>query len=569
MTRRLVGVLGLAAGTVALAVALLVPPRAASTARAEWAAGEAATVRGAYHVHTVRSDGSGTVNDVARAAGRAGLDFVILTDHGDGTRPPDPPRYVNGVLIVDGVEISTTGGHYVALGMDKAPYPLAGAPDAVVEDVRRLGGLGIAAHPGSPKPGLGWADWRVPADAIEWLNADSEWRDEAWPVLARALATYPFRAPETLAALLDRPADILARWDALGARRRMPALAAADAHARFGFGRQADPDTSAWHVPLPGYEASFRAFANRVQLRRPWTGEPAADARALLDAIGEGRIYTVIDALASPGALRLTATNGHAEVSMGEWLASSATTRLRARVSGPPGTVLTLLRNGQAVAQATGASLEVDVSGQPGVYRVEARVAGQRGRSPIPWIVSNPIYIGVAADRPEPGLDTTVSPVDPLDLTDARAEAGRACTSAVSPPDAGGRVRWRWALAPGAPAGQFAAVRFAVPGLAAAEAVQMRLTADRPARLWLQVRAGRATERWGTTFYVDGTERDVVLPLSRLLAIGPTSSPRLPVDRVDSLLVVADTLNTRPGTSGSATIHRVALVRHGDAAGPR
>ena len=40
-------------------------------------------VFGAYHIHTSRSDGSGSVADVAAAARRAGLKFVILTDHGD------------------------------------------------------------------------------------------------------------------------------------------------------------------------------------------------------------------------------------------------------------------------------------------------------------------------------------------------------------------------------------------------------------------------------------------------------------------------------------------------------
>ena len=57
--------------------------------------------RGAIHVHTVRSDGAGTPERVAGAAHRAGLDFVVLTDHGDATRAPDPPRYVDDVLLID------------------------------------------------------------------------------------------------------------------------------------------------------------------------------------------------------------------------------------------------------------------------------------------------------------------------------------------------------------------------------------------------------------------------------------------------------------------------------------
>ena len=56
-------------------------------------------VFGAYHVHSARSDGSGTPDEIAAAAARAGLRFVILTDHGDATRAPDPPAYRHGVLV--------------------------------------------------------------------------------------------------------------------------------------------------------------------------------------------------------------------------------------------------------------------------------------------------------------------------------------------------------------------------------------------------------------------------------------------------------------------------------------
>src|SRR5688572_14021310 len=61
------------------------------------------TVRGAYHVHSSVPDGAGTRDAVAAAAARAGLRFVVFADHGDGTRIPDPPRYVNGVLCIDAV----------------------------------------------------------------------------------------------------------------------------------------------------------------------------------------------------------------------------------------------------------------------------------------------------------------------------------------------------------------------------------------------------------------------------------------------------------------------------------
>ena len=110
------------AAVVATVVALL-PPAARHTEPPP-----PSTVRGAFHVHSNRSDGSGSVDEIAAAAGRAGLQFIILTDHGDATREPDPPAYRGGVLTIDGIELNTTGGHYAAFGLPASPYPIAGTP---------------------------------------------------------------------------------------------------------------------------------------------------------------------------------------------------------------------------------------------------------------------------------------------------------------------------------------------------------------------------------------------------------------------------------------------------------
>ncbi len=143
-------VLILAAGLAAVALVLL-PPRAARAVASAIGDTGAAVARGALHVHSNRSDGTGTLDEIAAAAAAAGLQFVIVTDHGNGTREPEPPAYRAGVLCLDGVEISTRQGHLVALGLGRTPYPLAGEPRDVIEDVHRFGGMAIAAHPGSPK----------------------------------------------------------------------------------------------------------------------------------------------------------------------------------------------------------------------------------------------------------------------------------------------------------------------------------------------------------------------------------------------------------------------------------
>jgi hypothetical protein len=568
MTRAL-KILAILAVLASLVVLVLLPPAAATTAPPP-----VATVRGAFHIHSDRSDGSGSLDDIAAAAARAGLQFIILTDHGDGTRPPEAPSYRRGVLTIDAVELNTTGGHFAVLGLPATPYPFAGTPADVIEDVRRLGGFGIAAHPGSPRASLSWKDWDAAFDGLEWINADSEWRDEPRIPMVRAFLTYFFRPPESIARLLDRPAAVLERWDAIALRRRVTALAGSDAHARLGLRQGGDPDRSSMHVRVPGYEASFRTFSNHVVLDGPLSGNAATDAARVTDAIRQGRVYTVVDGLATPGSLSFTASSGSQAGRMGDDIAVEGDVLLRASVSAPPGTTLVLLRNGQHVHEVTDGVLETNGGKEPAVYRVEAYTAEGPGGPQVPWILSNPIYAGITRVAEPPPLPAA-APVSriPARSAEAGAEQGANDSSTIQPTlltDPRDRrfagdpaIGWSYALSPGIAAGQFAAVRIPISGgVAAFDRVVFRVSAPKPVRAWVQLRAPVAnSERWGVTFYADAESRVIDLPLRGFAPIGVTSSAQPPLDRVDALLFVIDTLNSLPGTKGEMTISEVAFVK--------
>src|ERR1041385_5571797 len=122
---------------VAVYIGATLPPRAVQLAVTP----PPELVYGAYHIHSSQSDGTGSVEEIADAAARAGLRFVILTDHGAATRPLEPAQYRHGVLCIDAAEIGTRAGHVVALNLrQRAPYPLAGEASDVIEDIHRLGG---------------------------------------------------------------------------------------------------------------------------------------------------------------------------------------------------------------------------------------------------------------------------------------------------------------------------------------------------------------------------------------------------------------------------------------------
>jgi hypothetical protein len=538
---------------VAVAIVVLLPPAAQQTPVANWVT--AATVRGAYHIHSNRSDGAGTLDEIAEAAARVGLQFVIVTDHGDGTRAPEAPSYRHGVLCVDGVELNTNEGHYVALGLSATPYPLAGSAESVVEDVARLGGFGVAAHADSARASLQWRAWDVPFDGLEWLNADSEWRDEPFSTLGGALLTYWARPAATLAALLDRRQALVSQWDRLTGSRRVPVLAGADAHAWLGLRQDSDPGTTGWYVPMPGYQSSFAVFSNHVVLDRLFSGNPSDDGERLLAAIRQGRVFTVIDGLAGPGGFEFTGTSGGHTVSLGDDLPLTQGTTLRARVAAPAGTSMALIKNGATVKQTTEAQLSVEVN-SPGAYRVEVLLPGHS----LPWILSNPIYVGF--DR------SSSAPLEPAPVTSQAAVTFREATielsnGSTSELEKNGGIVWQYRLATGVPAGQYAAIRVPVTGLSDLTRVRFDVGVDRPMRLWVQLRRprGEAGERWGRTFYADQADRTIDLRLDTLVPIGVTTTAQAPLAQIDSLLIVADTVNTLPGSAGRVRLSNIAFVR--------
>jgi hypothetical protein len=526
--------------------------------------GDPAVIRGAYHVHSRASDGTGSVEDIAAAAGRAGLQFVVLTDHGNAFRRSLPPRYVNGVLCIEAVEISTAGGHYAALGMSPPPYPLGGEARDVVDDVARLGGFGVAAHPDSPKPELRWNAWDAPFDAMEWFNADSQWRDERRWRLLPTILQYPLRPSEAVASLFDRPAGLIGRWDELTVRRRVVGLAAADAHARMGLGGKSDPYDELVYVKLPSYESVFRAFSVRVELRESLSGEPGRDAGMVIAAMKAGRVYTAFDAVAGPGSLAFTAESGGEVVRQGESLASTGPVRLRAVTNGPAQTEILLVRNGELVRRANGPALEW-LGSEPGAYRVEACLPGAPGEPPLPWMVSSPIYVRLPAGPPAGvALPAPVARlVWPAQTWHVEKDEGSSGSWATTNDSGVIRHTLRYRLGRDGSSPFVALVTFDAGAMHDADRFAFRAAADRPMRLSVQVRLldGTLERRWHRSVYLSPEPREVVIALADMRVAGTGAREAFAPARIHSLLFVVDSVNAMPGDGGVVWVEALRTER--------
>jgi hypothetical protein len=524
-------------------------------------------VRGAIHVHTTRSDGTGSVDDVLRAAARAGLQFVIVTDHGDATRTPDLPDYRDGVLYIDAVEISTRNGHVVALGLPKSPYPLSGDGRDVVEDIHRLGGMAIAAHPGSAKPELRWTDWEAPLDGLEWLNGDSEWRDERGWTLARALVTYPFRPPQALALLLDRPELVMRQWAALTRQRRVVAVPASDAHARVGARSLGEPYDSAGSLHFPSYTTSFREFSIALP-GVTLTGNAESDAKRVIEEIRGGHVFTTVDAFGGPAALRLAATSGSNAVSMGDVLAVRGPVHLHVDADAPEDATIALYRDGAAVTHVRGSRLDYDPADGPGVYHVEITMSGTPGTPPVPWILSNPVYVGrdvsPTTSSPHAPSRTFTTLYDGGQAHDWRIEKNAASDAAMDVIGAlgGSQLLLRYAIS-GTPADSPYAA-FVMPATAAIamfDRLVFTARAERPMRVSVQLRGGEEDERWNRSVYLDSVRRTVDIPFDDFRAVTSSSSSRPDLSKVESILFVIDTVNTRLGSSGQIQMDDIRYGR--------
>ncbi len=508
----------------------------------------ATTAVGAYHVHTTRSDGSGTVDEVARAAAEAGLQFVILTDHlteENGSLLPEPPRYHAGVLVIDAMEVSTREGHLVALGLSgPPPYPLGGEARDVMEDVTRLGGWSVVAHPDSPKPDLRWRGRA--GSGVEWINADSEWRDNSPGRLVQVALHSLVRPAPAIASLFARPHDTMARWERAARTRPVVGLAAVDAHARIGLDERSEPRVARTLLARPAYVDMFRTLVQAVWLEHPLTGDAGADAAAVLDAMRAGQTYSAVTALATPAVLSVTAD----------------ASQIRASVAGAPEAIVSIWHAGRQISAAPVTTSSETSS--PGLYRVEVQWPGAE----VPWMVSAPLY---------------VPPVTPPGTTPSEAPAhtgtGPVLQTIPIAPDSAWVVEhhpattatWRhddaitvftYTLARGTAPGQYAALVSALDASQSFEEISFTVSADRPMRFSVQVRLPDASgggERWVRSVYAEPTPRTVRLRLEEFEPAGRPTTRRPVAARLQSLLFVVDAPHTLPGTSGTMRVSNVAL----------
>lgn len=344
---------------------------------------------GMIHLHSAYSfDGRTGVTAILDAAGKCGIDILLLTDHSTlGARTDGFEGWHDGTLLVVGEEIAPRFNHYLAFGLCEAVGCAEREPDlppqAYIDRVRDHGGIGFIAHPDHAGTILfhvkhyAWTDWSVSGYAgmgiwdfmTDWQNSLSS--------RTRAVLSYAFPA-----LFLRGPAPAtLDRWDRLTQERRIVGIGELDNH---------DSLRRLWGIPIPVFPFSrvFGLIRTHFLFEKPLSGESRTDLAEVLETLKRGRAYISLDHFRSASGFSLTLTEGDRKATMGDEFILDRSAVLRALF--PHRARIRLIRNGILLRREIGTELRVDLQ-EPGVYRIEADLkAFGRYR---PWIFSNPLYV--------------------------------------------------------------------------------------------------------------------------------------------------------------------------------
>ena len=344
---------------------------------------------GAIHMHSVFSDGSGEVPQIAKSADEVGLDYIILTDH-NTLRALDEgyENWYGNTLCLVGSEINDkeNKNHYLAFGINKT-YSTRISAKEYVRKIKEDGGIGFLAHPHEKREHMKehqpypWIEWDTDDfNGIEIWNHMSEWMENLTEDNKYQAFLHPLRS------ITAPKKETLKIWDELNLKRKVVGIGGVDAHAHkynlLGF----------LEVEIFPYKVLFKSIRTHILLKNeliPDHGEESIQhfKKTIYDALADGKCFFANDYHADSKGFRFFAEADDKIYQMGDYIDSSGKIKLRVLLPVEEAEIR-LIRNGKEIADTLGNSADFFIE-KEGVYRVEVYIHKKA------WIYSNHIRIGV------------------------------------------------------------------------------------------------------------------------------------------------------------------------------
>lgn len=492
-------------------------------------------MKGVYHLHSSFSDGRGDIAAITAAARKNRLQFVILTDHGrPNLSSSRPPAWENDVLLIGGSEFSTDEGHLAAVGYRVPEYIFPPEARAAAAEVERDMGVSFAAHPFDKT--IPWTDWDVPAlTGLELLSVAERTRASGLPATLLTASRYLLSPPYALTAILRYPTREMAVWDRLCASRPLYGIYALDAHGKIPLSKKSS-------LHFPSYANVMKSAVVYVRLPGERPRAAAAAAAAVIHSLRRGAFFNCIETIAAADGfdMYLLSPDGR-RIEMGGQSEPAAGT-LVFRLPFPFATRVRVLRNGQTwreFRENTRNDLTIPLSA-PGVYRAEIYARESRF-SELPWIVTNPFFVGPRPERPAPPPPPPVTPLalDGLFQVEKNPRSQGELTAAVE--DGAPILRFRFRLEREDRGIDFwSALAHRAPlSLAGARGLALEVRADHRRLFWLQTRNDGDESRFRRSFVADTQWQTVYIPMQELHRI-QGDRPRLDAGRISALFLLID-----------------------------
>ena len=239
--------------------------------------------QGAVHIHSSYSDGSGDIKSIAISAKKAGLSWIIITDHNNLDASEG---IIEDVYVLKGEEISPKeNNHYIVLGIDKLIPPSENCQDNI-NAVRLNNGFGFAAHPDESesrnnnfKP-IKWTDKNNIPDGVEIWNWFSQFADNYNSKnIFSVIYAYLFKNN-----LVKKPyPETISWWDTLNNQTEniVPAIGGIDAHA-LKYSKYLIP------VTIFPYKDMFGTIINEINLSEPLSKDFETAKKQIFNALKLG-----------------------------------------------------------------------------------------------------------------------------------------------------------------------------------------------------------------------------------------------------------------------------------------
>lgn len=335
---------------------------------------------GAIHIHSLNSDGTGNIESISKAAAKAGLSYIIITDH---NYFDTEEGYYNGVCVIKGEEISpkNSANHYVSFGIKEYIIPDTN-PKTNIENVKKQGGFGFAAHPDesdcrkSKNEPIKWVDKTLDVDGIEIWNWFSDWADSYDESNIFKIA-YGYLFREKL--ITGANQKTLEWWDKINNEKAniVPAIGGVDSHAL---------KISKYIIPVTifPYLYTFKTVINTIITKKPLPEKFEDRKQIILNAIKKGSNIIINRKTHSKDFCIIKIHNETTEAFCGDCINLDDNTFLDLQIA--VNAEIQILLNGKEYCKANGKIFSQKLT-EKGKYRVQAFYKGK------PCIYSNPILV--------------------------------------------------------------------------------------------------------------------------------------------------------------------------------